>query len=70
MVTPMLPAALTVEDLDQVVVIQAFRLNDIALKWIRDHHEHPPGFPTAPAVDLTGTDPFTIGVYVEGEGWD
>ena len=50
--------ALTVEALNQVVVTQAFRLNNVALKWIRDNHEYPPGFPTVPAVDITATDPF------------
>merc|ERR1712016_291801 len=49
-------------------VTQSFTLNNVALKWIRDQNENPPGVPTTDCVDLTETDPIQIGVIVKREG--
>ena len=50
------------EDLDAVEIQQPFRLNNMALKWLRDSGEEPPGFPTIARVDTTDRDPLDIGV--------
>ena len=55
------------EDLARVVVNQPFKLNNLALKWIRDSHEDPPGNPITDRVDLTHSDPLGIGV-IERDG--
>eukprot|EP00959_Pyramimonas_sp_CCMP1952_P083216 1739094-Pyramimonas_sp.AAC.1 len=39
-------AAATRADLGALRVTQLFKTNNIALKYIRDSHENPPGFPT------------------------
>ena len=54
--------AASAEALARLRVSQPFRLNSIALKWIRDSHENPPRFPTTDCVDLTDRDPYHIGV--------
>ena len=54
--------AATMQELAAVVVAQPFKLNNIALKWIRDSHEEPPGWPTTDRVDLTNRDPLEIGI--------
>ena len=56
------------EDLASVVVDQSFRLNNIALTWIWDSHEEPPGKPAADRVDLTHSDPLEIGVIERTSG--
>ena len=56
------------EDLARMSVSQPFRLNNVALKWIRDSHENPPGTPTTDCVDLTLTDPLEIGVIERNNG--
>ena len=60
--------AATRADLDAMRVTQPFKMNNTALKWIRDSHEQPPGFPTAWMVDLTDTDPLDIGVLDRNTG--
>ena len=57
------------EDLARLKVSQAFKLNNVALKWIRDSFEHPPGNPVTDYVDLTWLDPLEIGV-IENKGPD
>ena len=43
-------------DLDAVEIQQPFRLNNMALKWLRDSSEEPPGFPLPRAwISQTGT---------------
>ena len=54
--------------LAEMRVTQPFTLNSVALKWIRDQNENPPGCPTTDCVDLTETDPIQIGVIVKGKG--
>ena len=49
-------------DLARVIVSQPLKLDSIALKWIRDSHEDPPGNPNTDRVDLTHSDPLEIGV--------
>ena len=49
-----LPEVVTVEYIQSVESIQqAIKLNNTALKWIRDTHENPPGTPTVQYVALT-----------------
>lgn len=57
-------------DLENMRVTQPFKLNNVALKWIRDTHEDPPGNPTTDRVDLTSSDPLQIGVIVRSGGMD
>ena len=59
---PEAAVALSPMALAEIRVTQRFNLNNIALKWIRDSHEIPPGYPTAGYVELTHEDPFPIGV--------
>ena len=54
--------AASMEDLASLRVSQPFKLNNVALEWIRDSHEDPPGHPTTDCVDLTLSDPLQIGV--------
>ena len=61
-------AVASYEDLALLNVKQPFRLNNVALKWIRDSHEDPPGRPTTHCVDLTNTDPLEIGVIEKNTG--
>ena len=61
--------ALSAEVLDQVKVTQPFKLNNVALKWLRDTHEHPLGLPTVETVELTDADPLDIGV-LEKKAWN
>ena len=58
------------EDLARLHVSQPFRLNNVALKWIRDSNENPPGTPTTDCVDLTLTDPLQIGEIEKNSGMD
>ena len=60
--------AATAAELAHLHVRQPFRLNNVALKWIRDSHEDPPGNPTTDCVDLTGSDPYQIGVLQKNTG--
>ena len=64
------PAAVAVRlcELREMKVEQQFKLNNTALKWIRDSHEEPPGYPTHERVDLTETDPLSIGVLERSKG--
>ena len=62
--------AATPEDLATLPVSQPFWLNNVALKWIRDLHENPPGNPITNCVDLTHTDPLQIGVIEKTTGMD
>ena len=43
-------------------------VHNTALKWLRDTHEHPPGRPTVPRVDITRIDPLEIGVLNRDTG--
>ena len=60
--------ALSAKDLARVRVTQPLKLNNIALKYIRDSNENPPGHPTTHRVDLTDFDPLQIGVLEKGSG--
>ena len=65
------PAAMAVVRLDDLLgsrINQPFKLNNTALKWIRDTHEDPPGCPTQECVDLTALDPLQIGVLERDQG--
>ena len=62
--------AASAEDLARERVGQPFKLNNIALKYIRDSNENPPGHPTTDRVDLTDFDPYQIGVLEKGTGMD
>ena len=55
-------------DLDALRATQPFKLNNTALKWIRDTSEDPPGFPTTWCVDLTNQDPMDIGILLRNTG--
>ena len=68
--TTALAAVASPAQLAAVTVKQPFRLNNTALKWIRDSHENPPGHPTVEEVDLTDSDPLQIGVLVKTQGMD
>ena len=57
-------------DLRGMKVEQKFKLNNTALKWIRDSHEEPPGYPTHERVDLTDHDPLSIGVLERKKGME
>ena len=43
-------------------------VHNTALKWLRDTHEHPPGRPVVPRVDITREDPLDIGVLQRDKG--
>ena len=58
----------TFDSISQVPVTQHFQLNNTALKWFRDLHERPKGFPSCDEVCLTNTDPAMIGVLVRDKG--
>ena len=58
------------EDLASLRVSQSFKLNNVALEWVRDSHEDPPGNPTTDCVDLTLSDPLQIGVIEKSTGMD
>ena len=60
--------AATREAIDALEARQAFSLNNIALKWIRDTSEDPPGVPRVNLVDLTEKDPMAIGVIDRTRG--
>ena len=62
--------AASAQDLAGVQITQSFKLNNVALKWIRDSHEDPPGHPTTDCVDLTGSDPYEIGVIERHGGME
>ena len=62
--------AATPEQLAQLHVEQDFKRNNVALKWIRDTHEAPPGKPTVACVDVTQHDPYQIGVIEKGTGME
>ena len=62
--------AASAEDLARLRVTQPFKLNNVALKYIRDSNENPRGVPTTDRVDLTDFDPFQIGVLEKGIGMD
>jgi hypothetical protein len=50
---------------------QGFQKNNIALKWLRDSNEDPPGNPRCDRVDITDNDPILIGVLApkkKGDG--
>eukprot|EP00959_Pyramimonas_sp_CCMP1952_P118753 2482625-Pyramimonas_sp.AAC.1 len=55
-------------DLDALPVTQSCKLNSIALKWVRDTAENPPGFPVTPCVDITDSDPMCVGVLERTTG--
>ena len=50
------------QDLARINVRQPFKLNNVALKCIRDRNENPPGHPITNGVDLTRSDPYQIGI--------
>ena len=62
--------ALSANALNEIKVTQVFKLNNAALKWLRDTHENPMGFPTVETVELTDTDPLDIGVIEKPSGMD
>ena len=68
--TTALAAVASPAQLAAMTVKQPFRLNNTALKWIRDSHENPRGHPTVEEVDLTDSDPLQIGVLVKTQGMD
>ena len=49
---------------------QPWKLNNTALKWLRDTHENPPGIPTVPELDLTSQEEIMIQTLVEPGGQD
>ena len=59
---PEAAVALSPQDLGATVVRQPFRLNNVALKYIRETHENLPGQPTTDCVDLTDRGPMQVGV--------
>ena len=65
---PAAAVAASPEDLEQMRVKQHFQLNNIALKWIRDTYEDPPGHPTTRCVDLANSDPLQIGAIDKHTG--
>ena len=54
--------AFSPQDLENTRVVQAFRDNNIALKFFRDTNEERYGRPTTHCVELTHMDPIQIGV--------
>ena len=50
------------QDLARLTVRQPFKLNKVALMYIRARNENPPGHPITNGVDLTRSDPYQIGV--------
>ena len=50
------------QDLARLTVRQPFKLNKVALMYIRDRNENPPGHPITNGVDLTRSDPYQIGI--------
>ena len=44
------------------------KVHNTALKWLRVQHDHPPGRPTVPRVDITRIDPLEIGVLNRDTG--
>ena len=54
--------AMSASELNSTQVRQPFMLNTVALRWIRDCHERPRGFPTHGSVELTRRDPLPVGV--------
>ena len=60
--------ALSPRALAEIPLIQIVALNHIALTWIRDTHESPPGWPTVDYVELTDKDPLQIGVPEKSPG--
>ena len=60
--------AVTRADLDSMAVTQPFKLNNIALKWLRDSNENPPGCPRVTRVDITDQHPLDIGVIERTTG--
>ena len=65
---PEAAVAASPEDLARVKVTQPWSLNNVALKWIRDLCENPPGTPTRPRVNLTRFDTLPIGVIQKNSG--
>ena len=63
-------AALSAIRLNGIRVTQPFKLINVALKWLRDTHENPRGFPTVETIELTDTDPLPIGVIETTTGMD
>ena len=62
-----LPQARRADSFKDIPVTQSWRLNT-ALKYIRDTHEDPPGYPRVPFVDITHKDPLPIGVLLRTTG--
>ena len=60
--------ALSPMALAEIRVTQRFALNNVALKWIRENHEFPPGYPTVGYVELTDEDPLITGVLERTHG--
>ena len=63
-----LPQAMRADSFKDIPVTQSWRLNNTALKYIRDTHEAPPGYPTVPLVDFTDKDTLPIGVLLRTKG--
>ena len=53
---------MSASELSTIKVDQPFTLKTVALRWIRDCHERPRGFPTHGSVELTRRDPLPVGV--------
>jgi len=60
----------TLEAFNKTEVTQNWRVNNTALKWIRDQHEEPRGHPTVDEVDLSSVDVMMIGVLYREKGMD
>ena len=65
-----MPHVFTVEKIRASKVTQKWKLNNDALKSIRDTHEDPRGTPTLDTVDLTHTDPYMVKTVVRGVGME
>ena len=61
---------LTVKELEAIKVQQPWNLNNTALKYIRDTHENPRGFPTVRYVDVGSQDIWYIGKLQRSSGED
>jgi hypothetical protein len=60
--------AASATELYEMEAKQAFRLNNVALKFFRDTNEDPPGFPLLTTIDLTAEGIVQIGVIEKNTG--
>ena len=64
----LLPQPMRADSFEDMVITQSWKLSNTALKYIRDTHENPPGYPRVPFVDITHKDPLPIGVLLRTTG--